>query len=136
MLADEICMQISRFFHKKTKILKCMQISRLNCFCKQKNVNNECIAGELHLHENCTCPAILFITIECDFHITEQMDELRSMTRKVRLIKPTQKYQEMEWMIVCGRGKGGYKGRGSQIKCTSFLLSLVKLKSIISKFLV
>ncbi|CAG7909930.1 unnamed protein product [Brassica rapa] len=43
------------------------------------------------------------------------MDELRSMTRKVRLIKPTQKYQEMEWMIVCGRGKGGYKGRGGSV---------------------
>ena len=25
MLADEICMQISRFFHKKTKMLNCMQ---------------------------------------------------------------------------------------------------------------
>lgn len=59
MLAGEICMQISRFFHKNTKILKCMQISRLNCFCKQKNVNGECITGELHAQENCTCLNIL-----------------------------------------------------------------------------
>ena len=56
MLEDEIYMQIFRFFHKKTKILKCMQISRLNCFCKQKNMNGECIAGEL------TCSGLPFIT--------------------------------------------------------------------------
>ncbi|KAL0721209.1 hypothetical protein Bca4012_035808 [Brassica carinata] len=51
--------------------------------------------------------------MESDFHITEQMDEFGSVTRKGRLIKPTQKYQEMEWITVCGRGKRGHRGRGS-----------------------
>ena len=43
--------------------------------------------------------------MESNFHITEQMDEFRSMTRGGRLIKPTQKYQDMGWMTVRGRGK-------------------------------
>lgn len=51
--------------------------------------------------------------MESDFHIAEQMDELGSMTRKGRLIKPTQKYQGMEWMTERGRGKRGRRGRGS-----------------------
>ncbi|KAF2584626.1 hypothetical protein F2Q70_00035139 [Brassica cretica] len=51
--------------------------------------------------------------MESDFHITEQMDEFGSVTRKGRLIKPAQKYQGMEWMTARGRGKRGRKGRGS-----------------------
>ncbi|KAF2562155.1 hypothetical protein F2Q70_00014250 [Brassica cretica] len=51
--------------------------------------------------------------MESDFHITEQMDELGSVTRRGRLIKPTQKYQGMEWMTMRGRGKRGRKGRSS-----------------------
>ncbi|KAH0903875.1 hypothetical protein HID58_043378 [Brassica napus] len=51
--------------------------------------------------------------MESDFHITEQMDEFGSVTRKGRLIKPTQKYQGVEWMTARGRGKRGRKGRGS-----------------------
>ena len=45
------------FSTKRQKILNCMQISRLNCFCKQKMVNGECSVGELHVQEICTCPA-------------------------------------------------------------------------------
>ena len=48
-----------------------------------------------------------------DFYITEQMDEFGSMTRGGRLIKPTQKYQDMGWMTVRGRGKQGRRVRGS-----------------------
>ncbi|KAF3539248.1 hypothetical protein F2Q69_00024803 [Brassica cretica] len=48
-----------------------------------------------------------------DFHITEQMDEFRSMTRGGRLIKPTQRYQDMGWVTIRGRGKRGRRGRGS-----------------------
>ncbi|XP_013699951.1 uncharacterized protein LOC106403689 [Brassica napus] len=51
--------------------------------------------------------------MESNFHITEQMDEFGSMTRGGQLIKPTQKYQDMGWMTVCGRGKRGRRGRGS-----------------------
>ncbi|CAF2138858.1 unnamed protein product [Brassica napus] len=51
--------------------------------------------------------------MESDFHITEQMDEVGSMTRGSRLIKPTQKYQDMGWMTVRGKGKRGHRGRGS-----------------------
>ncbi|KAL0680905.1 hypothetical protein Bca4012_047752 [Brassica carinata] len=54
-----------------------------------------------------------FGCMESDFHITEQMDELGSVTRRGRLIKPTQKYQGMEWMTMRGRGKRDRKGRGS-----------------------
>ncbi|CAN6849847.1 unnamed protein product, partial [Brassica oleracea] len=48
-----------------------------------------------------------------DFHITEQMDEFRSMTRGGRLIKPTQRYQDMGWVTIRERGKRGRRGRGS-----------------------
>nr|XP_018439490.1 PREDICTED: uncharacterized protein LOC108811880 [Raphanus sativus] len=51
--------------------------------------------------------------MESNFHITEQMDEFGNMTRGGRLIKPTQKYQEMGWLTVRGRGKRGRRGRGS-----------------------
>ncbi|CAN6869375.1 unnamed protein product, partial [Brassica oleracea var. botrytis] len=53
--------------------------------------------------------------IKSDFHITEQMDEFGSVTRRSRLIKPTQKYQEIEWMTVRGRGKRSHKGRGGSV---------------------
>ena len=45
--------------------------------------------------------------MESDFHITEKMDEFGSVTRRGRLIKPTQKYQGMKWMTMRGRGKRG-----------------------------
>ncbi|CAN7033271.1 unnamed protein product [Brassica rapa subsp. trilocularis] len=48
--------------------------------------------------------------MESDFHITKQMDEVGSMTRGGRLIKPTQKYQNMGWMTVRGKGKRGCRG--------------------------
>ncbi|KAF3573408.1 hypothetical protein F2Q69_00061804 [Brassica cretica] len=51
--------------------------------------------------------------MESDFLITEQMDEVGSMTRGVRLIKPTQKYQDMGWMTVRGKGKRDRRGQGS-----------------------
>ena len=51
--------------------------------------------------------------MESDFHITEQMDELGSVTRRGRLIKPTQKYQGIEWMTMRGKEKRGRKGQGS-----------------------
>ena len=51
--------------------------------------------------------------MESDFHITEQLDELGSVTRRGRLIKPTQKYQGMEWMTMRGKKKRGRKGQGS-----------------------
>ncbi|CAN7133169.1 unnamed protein product [Brassica rapa subsp. narinosa] len=59
--------------------------------------------------------------MESDFHITKQipqkklflLDEVGSMTRGGRLIKPTQKYQDMGWMTVRGKGKRGCRGRGS-----------------------
>ncbi|KAL0698653.1 hypothetical protein Bca4012_054775 [Brassica carinata] len=57
---------------------------------------------------NMTPPLIEFIqkhnNVESDFHITEQMDEFRSVTRGGRLIKPAQKYQGIEWMTVRGKG--------------------------------
>lgn len=66
---------------------------------------------------NMTPPSTKFIqehnNVESNFHITEQMDEFESVTRGVRLFKPTQKYQSMEWMTVHGRGKRGCRARGS-----------------------
>ncbi|KAH0916215.1 hypothetical protein HID58_030661 [Brassica napus] len=51
--------------------------------------------------------------MESDFHINEQMDEYGSVSRGGRLLKRTQRYQEMEWHTVRGRGNRGRKGRGS-----------------------
>ena len=50
----------SAFSTQRQKILNCMQISRLNWFCKQKMVNGECSAGKLHVQEICTCSAPIF----------------------------------------------------------------------------
>ncbi|CAG7872489.1 unnamed protein product [Brassica rapa] len=66
---------------------------------------------------NMTPPSTKFIqehvNMESDFHINEQMDEYGSVSRGGRLLKPTQRYQEMEWHTVRGRGNRGRKGRGS-----------------------
>ncbi|CAN7044420.1 unnamed protein product [Brassica oleracea var. botrytis] len=35
------------------------------CFCKQKMVNGKCSAGELHVQENCACPALPFGHLDC-----------------------------------------------------------------------
>lgn len=51
--------------------------------------------------------------IKSDFHITEQMVKFGRVTKRGRLIKPTQKYEEMKWMTVRGRGKLGHKSRSS-----------------------
>ncbi|CAN6818082.1 unnamed protein product [Brassica oleracea var. botrytis] len=51
--------------------------------------------------------------IESDFHINKQIDEYGSVSRGGKLPKLTQRYQEMEWHTVHGRGNRGRKGRVS-----------------------
>ncbi|CAN6802851.1 unnamed protein product [Brassica oleracea] len=53
------------------------------------------------------------VNMESDFHINEQMDEYGSVSRGGRLLKRTQRYQEMEWHTVRGQGNRGRKCRGS-----------------------
>ncbi|KAF3596748.1 hypothetical protein DY000_02026332 [Brassica cretica] len=49
------------------------------------------------------------VNMESDFHINEQMGEYGSVLRGGWLLKPTQRYQEMKWHTVRGRGN---RGRG------------------------
>ncbi|KAF8116784.1 hypothetical protein N665_0014s0048 [Sinapis alba] len=86
------------------------------------NVPSDIIINEGIIHSRNDPSTMTFLSTESsqeigdmenDFHITEQMDGSGSVTRTGRLIKPTKKYQGMEWMTVRGRGKRGRKGRGS-----------------------
>uniref|UniRef100_M4FFA6 Uncharacterized protein n=1 Tax=Brassica campestris TaxID=3711 RepID=M4FFA6_BRACM len=51
--------------------------------------------------------------VSSDIIFNEANDEFGSVTRQGRLIKPTQKFQGMEWMTVRGRGKRSRRGRDS-----------------------
>ncbi|CAN8323883.1 unnamed protein product [Cochlearia groenlandica] len=50
-----------------------------------------------------------------EYQCYETLETLSNTTRGGRIIKPTQKLQEMEWTCVGGRGKRGRRGRGSHI---------------------
>ncbi|CAN6893388.1 unnamed protein product [Brassica oleracea] len=80
-------------------------------------ISNEGATSSENDPTNTTSHSTKFIqehgNIESDFHINEQMDEYGSVSRGGRLLKRTQRYQEMEWYTVHGRVNRSRKGWSS-----------------------